>query len=138
MVGEEEWYHVSYPNGSRHIYVEVPGDESARNHHTHWRAHPDWRRGKQLAGASGIVSTFDLKTDNLVSAASRMGATTGDADPWKDKRDLGTRVHAMAEALAGNRSLPHVPESDEGYVRALMRFWEAKRPEVVAYEQFVY
>lgn len=139
--GVEDWHRVAFPNGSRMIYVEVPGDESHRNHHSYWRAHPDWSRGQRIAGASSMVSTFDLKQDALHKWIGRQAATSGDFDPGREKRELGSRVHGVAEALASGVAFPNVdemPESDRGYVRALMRWWEERRPEVIATEQFVF
>jgi hypothetical protein len=146
MVGVESWDCVTFPKGDRLIYVEVPGNEGSPVHHTYWRATVDeddvLHRGRQLAGASTMVASFDDKdSDGLHKWIARRAAESGDTDPGKEKRDLGTRVHAAAEALARGEGFPDLstaPDSDLGYLRALMRWWEERRPDVLAYEQFVY
>lgn len=153
--GQEEWSCVTFPNGQRLIYVETPWDENSRNHHTYWRAatpHPSrmelrsspgpgaWARGRQLAGASTMVGTFDLRADGLHRWIGREAATSGDADPGREKRELGTRVHRVFERLAKGHGVPRLdalPESDLPYVKGLLKWWASRDPQVLACEQFV-
>lgn len=140
FIGDEEWQWVTFPNGAQMIYTEVPGNESAFAHHKYWRVNAAGGRGKMMAGASSMVSTFDLKQDALHSWIGREAALSGNADPGKEKRDLGTRVHRVAQLLAqGERpDLDACPESDRGYVQSLLSWWDEKQPEVMACEQFCF
>lgn len=64
------------------------------------------------------------------------------ADDARDKKAaLGTQVHEVLEGLAGVRPMPDVdsmPDAEKGYAQAVMRWWEARRPDVHQAEQFVY
>jgi hypothetical protein len=65
-----------------------------------------------------------------------------DADSVRDKKaTLGTNVHTVLEGLAGVCDMPNVdelPDEEKGYARAVMRWWEFRRPDVLNAEQFVY
>lgn len=75
----------------------------------------------------------------LRHALKEAGVTADDARDRKAA--LGTNVHSVLEALAGVGDWPDLnamPPEEQLYSKAVMSWWEARRPQVLEAEQFVF
>jgi hypothetical protein len=81
-----------------------------------------------------------LNSSDSIRAALKEASLLAD-DARDRKATIGTNVHSVLEGLAGVCPMPNVdelPDEEKGYARAVMRWWEERRPEVLNAEQFVY
>jgi hypothetical protein len=110
---------------------------------------------KERVTCEGVAELFNRESDLLTRTSDDFGwLGSGDgiraklkeasllADDARDRKaTIGTNVHAVGEALAAGEPLPNldeIPEEEAGYVRAYLRWWELRRPDVHESEAFIY
>lgn len=100
---------------------------------------------KLVTDWSGDPEVWDRSLGTLSDAvelrhALKEAALTAD-DARDRKATVGTNIHAVMEALAGIGEWPDLnamPSEEQLYAKAVMGWWETRRPQVLQAEQFVY
>lgn len=81
-----------------------------------------------------------LLSSGTIRDRLRLEGVTAD-DARDRKATLGTNIHSVLEALAGIGDWPDLnamPPEEQLYAKAVMSWWETRRPQVLQAEQFVY